>query len=507
MTSSRIANTYRNMLFAMISQITTVLLTIASRAVFVKTLNAEYMGTSGLFSNILSILSLAELGVGTAITYSLYKPISDNNHERIKSFMRLYKHIYWGIGCFIFIIGCILLPFIDSFIREKPNIPNLNLIFLLFVFQSSTTYFFSYKTQFLTATQNDYILQKFKIAFTILQVTLQIGYLYIFREYLGFLLIGIIVPFMNNVLASRYVDRLFPYLKEKAIPLTKDDLKPIKRNVFALFLYRVAQNLSATIDTLIVSKFIGIIEVAIYYNYHFLLSFANVLFTNILGMIAPSLGNLLVSEANEKKVQIFETLQFVYYWIGTLMGVAIIVLFNTFIELWLGTDYLFNQTLVVALAVSSTVTNFQRPCAMMRDTGGLFWYGRYRPVASSIINIVASVCFVKFYGVIGVVMGTVLSKLLTYAWYDPYIVFKYAISSSLKRYYYRYLSNWCIFGFLAYLCDYLYKQTNTTGTVHGLIIGACIVVFVVNGFFYLFFRHSYGYIYLKDNFFKKILNV
>lgn len=147
--TSRIANSSRNMSYAMLSQIVTIVLNLVSRGVFVKVLATEYMGLSGLFTNLLGLLSLAELGFGSAITYSLYKPIKDNNHDKIKSLMRLYKIVYWSIGFFIFVIGLGLTPFIDNFIKERPNIPYLELIFILFVVQSSITIFLVTKQVFL----------------------------------------------------------------------------------------------------------------------------------------------------------------------------------------------------------------------------------------------------------------------------------------------------------------------------------------------------------------------
>ena len=492
------------MTFAMISQIVTIVLNLVSRAVFVRVLSAEYMGLSGLFSNVLGLLSLAELGIGSAITYSLYSPIKYDDHEKIKSYMRLYKLAYWIIGVFIFVIGLALTPFIDSFIKERPDIPYLELIFVLFVLQSSSTYFFSYKTNFF-ATQNDYILQKYKILFSLLQIVLQIVYLLVFKEYFGYLIIGIIFPFINNVYASIKVDEKYPYLKEKAQSLTSEELETVKKNVFALFLYKIAQKLSATIDTLIVSKFMGIIEVAIYYNYHFILTFADLFFIKILGAITPSLGNLLVSDDNDKKVKTFGTIQFIYYWVGTYMGVGFIVLFNTFVSIWLGPNYLFSQDIVIALSISSTLTNFQRPCSLMRDAGGLFWYGKLRPIATMSINIIASILFVRWYGTIGVVVGTILSKLFTYTWYDPYIVYKHAIKASLHKYFVKYAFHWCLFALLALICDQLFKMTNLSGVL-GLLVGFVLVSIIVNGSFIILYRKSYDYLYLKENVVGRIFN-
>ena len=501
---SRIVNSSRNMVYAMLSQIITILLNLISRGVFVKVLAAEYMGLSGLFSNILGLLALAELGFGSAITYSLYKPIKEENHEKIKSLMKLYKKVYWAIGLVIFFIGLSITPFIDSFIKERPDIPYLELIFILFIIQSSSSYFFSYKTSFLTAVQKDFILQKYKIVFVIIQNTLQIVYLFIYKEYFGFLIIGIIIPFLNNVYVSYRVNRMFPFINGPATSLTKEDIDPIRKNVFALFFYKIAQKLSATIDTLLISKFLGIIDVAIYYNYHFVLAYSDIFFIQILGTITPSLGNLLVNEEQKHKVQVFKTLQFIYFWIGTYFGVGFIVLFNTFMELWLGKDYLFPQSIVIALAISATVTNFQRPCSLIRDAAGLFWYGKSRPIASAIINIVASVILINYLGAIGVVIGTIISKVSTYTWYDPYIVFKHALKDSLKNYFIRYFKAMILFAVLALLCDWLYKQADINGII-GLILGFVMITVIVNGFYLILYYRSPEFIYIKNNVICKLL--
>lgn len=502
--NSRIVNTSRNMFFALLSQIVSIGLNLISRAIFVRVLAAEYVGLSGLFTNILGLLAMAELGVGSAITYSLYKPIKENDYDKIRSLMKLYKQLYIIIGSFIFVVGCSLTPFIDEFIKERPNVPHLELIFMLFVLQSSISYFFSYKTQYLSATQNDYILQKFRIYFTGSQICTQIVYLFVFREYLGFLIIGILFQFLNNVVASNYVSRKFLYLKGESKPLNKNDILEIKKNVFALFLYKVAQRLSSTIDTIILSRFVGIYEVAIYFNYHLILDYSDVFFTQIIGKITPSLGNLMVGDDNKAKLKIFNTLQSIHYFLGTYLAVCLLVLFNPFIKLWLGENYCFSQDIVVALALSATITNYQRPCSLVRDAAGLFWYGRYRPVASALINVILSIVLVREMGTIGVVVGTILSKLLTYTWYDPYIVFKYAIKGSLKKYFFKYFCNCCYLLCLTLVCSYLYLLADIDGIL-GIVFGFAECTILVLGFYYILYHKTDEYNYIKNNVLVKIL--
>lgn len=495
--SSRFVNYSRNIFFAILTQFITIVVNLVGRRLFVRLIASEYVGLSGLFASVLTLLSLAELGVGTAIVYSLYKPIKENDYEKIKSFMRLYKITYRFVGIFILAVGALIAPFIKFFIKDVPNIQGIYIIYLLFVIQTASSYFFSYKLNFLSATQNGYIVQLFRTAAVIIQVVLQSMGLIIFENYYVYLVIGIVIPTLVNLIACKYIDSKYPFLKEHAKKLSPEDTKPVKKNICAMFLYKVSSTLSSSIDTILVSGFMGIVEVAIYSNYHLLLTYSDKLFSGVLGTITPSLGNLLAEDDEENKVQVFKTMQFVYYWLATYFAVGAIVLFNPFISIWLGEEYLFHKSIVIALVISATLTNFQRPCALMRDAGGLFWHGKLRPLAMTIINIVSSIIFVKLFGTIGVVLGTICSKVLTYVWYDPIIVFKYAIKYKLSKYFSRYIFQWGLLIVLIFTCDMLYKLSNVSGIL-GLIFGVVEVTLVVNATFLIVFCKTKEFKYLKN---------
>lgn len=492
---SRFNNSVKNTVFALLSQMITIVLGFVSRKVFVECLNAEYLGVSTAFTGILSVLSLAELGVGSAIIYSLYKPIATQDQEKIKSLMKLYQRVYVAVGTLIFVVGASLTPFLGSFIKEMPQIKGVQIIYLLLVVQNASQYFFSYKINFLSATQQGYIIQKLNILTTFVQILLQIAVLLLFKDYYSYLAIGVLCPFAKNVFASVKVNRMYPFLREKAQKLEKDETKKIGENVAAIFIYKICQRLSTTIDTVLISKMMGVIEVAIYSNYHFIISYSDILFINVFGAITPSIGNLMTKEDETKKREFFSALQLIYYWVGTYLAVGLIVLFNPFIELWLGADYLFPQSVVVALVVSITLTNFQRPCSLIRDSNGLFKYGKLRPLFMSIINIVTAIILVKFLGTIGVVLGTCIAKATTFVWYDPYIVYKYTLKKGLLKYFVTYALQWALLAALAFVCTMLYQMLNIGGLL-GFIIGFIGVTVIVNGIFLLinFKRKNFKYI-------------
>lgn len=494
---SRFANSARNMAFSLVAQVLTIVLNIIGRRVFVEVLDSEYLGISAAFTSVLSVLALAEMGVGSAIVYSLYKPIAEENYEKIKSLMRLYRQVYCGVGTLILVGGAALTPYLHLFVDEMPDIPGIRVIYLMLVAQSGITYFFSYKTSFLNAVQQSYIVKKFNMGAAVIQVILQIASLLWLGNYYLYLSISIICPFVKNVLATRYIDRMYPFLKEKAQKLPKEDVGIIKKNVLALLLYKISNTIAVTIDTILISRLLGVVEVAVYSNYHLIVSYSDMLFIQVLGTITPSIGNLMATNNEKKKREFFSALQMIYYWVASYLAVGMIVLFNPMIEIWLGKEYLFPQSVVIALVISVTLTNFQRPCSLVRDANGLFWYGKLRPLAMTIINIVASILLGKAYGTIGVVVGTCISKAATFVWYDPYIVHKHALKTGLKQYFTRYVFHWALLAVLACGCLWVYNQIALDG-VAGFLVGCVLITVIVNGVFMAINYKTKEFKYIKE---------
>ncbi len=502
MAESRVKNTVRNMLFATLYQFATVLLAFIGRKVFVSCLPVEYLGISGLFGNLLRILALAELGFGTAIIYGLYKPIAENDINKIKSYMSLYKRVYIVIGIFILTLGAVMIPFLSFFVKEMPELPglNINLIFYMFVMQTAINYFFSYKLQFVIANQKDYKIKVYEMVSSFALTLLQIAILLLYKNYYLYLIVGIVVPFIKNVIVTSVIDKEYPFLREKSEKLPADDKKKISKNVMATFLYKVSSTLSATIDTILVSKYMGLITVGIYYNYHMIIQYCDQFFVTVLGTITPSIGNFFATNDLDKKNNLFDSLQLTYFWISSYLAVGMVVLFNDFIELWLGREFLFPQTMVIALVVSTTLTNYQRPCSLLRDADGLFWYGKFRPLVMIIINIICSTYLVKTIGAVGVVWGAVLAKISTYVWYDPYIVYKHSLKHSVFIYYLKYIKQWLLLVGMTFVCWIIYDNINFSG-IFKLLAGFVIITVIVNGTMFIVYRKTESF-----NFFKERIN-
>ena len=500
-TMSRTEKFSRNVLFAVLAEIISSILSFVVRLIFIQNLKIEYLGIRGLFSNILTVLSLAELGAGSAIIYSMYKPLAEKDTEKIKSLIQLYKNIYRSVGLFILVLGMLFFPFLDFFIRERPSISSgeFNIIYALTVFQTAVTYFFSYRYSIYTANQEGFVLTKYGIFFSAFKSAAQIAALLLCKNYIIYLCTGIAFSLLQNLVLSAKANRDFPFLKEPAKPLDKDSRNKIRKNIAAMFLYRLGVTASMTIDTLLMSKFFGLVTVGLYSNYHLVIGYSDKIFSTILGKIVPSLGNLLVTSDKRKQMQVFTVLQMVYYWLTTYLAVGLIILLNPLIALLFGRDYLLPQAVVTMLAINIALTNFQRPCSFIRDAAGLFWYGKFRPLATAILNILCSLAAIHFWGLAGIMIGTALANVLTYVWYDPYIVFKHTLKGKLSGYYIRYLKHWGLLLVLTLVCRKLQQLVHTGSGAGDFLCGALIVTAVVNGIFFLLYSRSDSMAYLKNS--------
>lgn len=477
---SRTRNSIRNIKYNIVGHIISVIFSFLARTVFIYYLNAEYLGLNGLFSNILSILSLAELGIGSAIVFSLYEPLAKNNVEKLNAIMELYKKAYYTIGVIIGILGIILTPFLDFLIKDIPNVSNLKLIYILFVINSSLSYFFSYKRALIIADQKKYIDSMFHYSSLIITYILQIGAIIWTENYIFYLIIRLSTTFGENLLISYKANKLYPFLKKKQkFKLDYNDKRAIIKNVKAMFFHRVGTVIVMGTDNILISKYVGVVSVAIYSNYLLITNIIQNLVSILFQSITASIGNLGAIENKSKIKVLFDRVDFITYWAYTFSSIALFVLLNSFIEIWIGAEYTYNMGIVFIIVLNFFVQGMRKSVLTFRDALGLFWYDRYKPVAESIINLLASIILAKMYGVIGVLIGTFISTLLTSFWVEPYILFKYGMNNSALAYFKKYFTRIIISLIIGALTVYIANIFNF-GEIYTFLYKMLITVLVPN---------------------------
>ena len=436
---SRTINSIKNIKYSMFGQGIILISNFVTRMVFVRVLSVEYLGLNGLFSNILSILSFAELGVGSAIIYSMYKPLAENDEMKLKALMNLYKQAYVSIGIVIIVIGTMLTPFLEFFVKDMPDIPYIRLIYIMYIANSGFSYFFSYKRSVLIADQKKYIESFYHYSFYLIRNVLQIIILLLTKNFLLYLGIQVLSTLAENITISKKADKLYPFLKGKNnIKLDQKERNTIFRNVKAMMLHKLGSVIVMGTDNLLISKFVGIIEVGIYSNYLLIINALNQIFGMIFQAMTASIGNLGVTEKNEKNKFIFNCIDFLGFWIYAFASICLINLFNPFINLWLGEKYLFSIPIVLLIVVNFYLTGRRKSVLTFRDALGLFWYDRYKPLFESGINLVVSIVLAILFGIEGIIIGTIISTLTTCFWIEPYVLYKYGFKASVVSYFIKY---------------------------------------------------------------------
>lgn len=495
----RTNSSIKNLIFSLVGQAAGVAINFVARIVFLKILTAEYLGINGLFSNILSMLSLMELGVGSAMTFSLYKPLALNDKEKIKSLMSLYRKAYIIIGILILIVGIAITPLLPYFIDEMPNISeNINLIYILFVINTAISYFYTYKRSLIISDQRRYIATAYRYGFYFFLNVAQIIVLYITRNYIWYLATQIVFTFMENVTLSIKADKMYPYLKEKkAKKLEKSDTDKIKKNVIAMIGHKIGGIVVNGTDNLILSKFVGLVEVGIYSNYYLIINALNIILGQVFTAVTASVGNLVATTNKEKVYNVFKKIFFLNFWLYGFSAICLLVLFNNFITIWLGSEYLFSMDIVLVLVVNFYITGMRKAVLTFRDATGLYWEDRYKPIAESIINLVFSIILVKMLGTVGVFIGTFISTMTTCFWVEPFVLYKNEFGLSIKHYLKKYVIYSIITVIVGIITIVLCNMINITGII-GFIIKALICVFVINGLFFIVLHRTEEFKYFKN---------
>lgn len=384
----RAAPMEKNLKFAMAGELLLAVLKCLFCRVFVLLLGREYLGLNGLFADVLSMLSLAELGFSASITYSLYRPVAQGDAETIKSLVRLYRRVYRTVGIAVLTAGLSLTPFLSFFVKEMPeDIPCIPLIYVLNLVNASISYFFAYKSTLLFVHQKKYVETAIRAAVSLGATAAQTGVLLLTRNYIYYLLLAIGATIVQNAAVSLQADRLYPYLREKNVrPLPPEIWGEIRHNVRAMLLHRIGAVAVLNTDNLLISKFVGVAAAGLYSNYVMIRGFLNIMVGALFDVITPALGNLAATETVEGKQAAFRRLAFFSAWLFGWMSICLFCLYDPFIDLWLGEGYLLPAPAVLIVA-NFYVTCMRTPVINTKSVLGLFWEDRHKSIVEAAFNL------------------------------------------------------------------------------------------------------------------------
>lgn len=423
MNESRTKKSIRNIIFSLSFQLLTLILSFINRTIFINILGVGYLGISGLFSDILNMLSLADLGFSVALTYSMYKPLAEKDYKRLAGLINLYKKVYRIIALAVTLIGLSLVPFLKYLVRLNHPIANLNLYYLLFLANTVASYLVVYKTAILTADQKEYILNKNRSIFSVLQTIGTTLFLWLTHNYTVYLCIQVLFTYITNFYCSYIAEKEYPFIKQK-IKLPLSEVREIFRNLYSVFLYKVSGVLLNATDNTLISVLVNTEMVGYYSNYSMIVVNATNIINTIFYSLTASLGNLVIVGNSKRRYEVFRMIQSVSIIVSTICVCGFTFLIQDFIRIWLGNKFVLDPIILIAIIINFYLGIVLLPVWVYREATGLYRQTKYVMVVTAVINLVLSVIMGKWLGVAGILFASAIARLVTYFWFEPILLFK-----------------------------------------------------------------------------------
>lgn len=500
-------NSIRNILSSGFSLLIQIVLMFFVRTYFLKILGDSYVGLDGVFSNIISMLSLADLGINTAFMYSLYKPLASNNTKEITNLLYLFKSIYQKISIFIMIIGIAVVPFLNYIIKDVDIVKGeIVVCYFLYVVNASVSYVISYKSILLQADQEIHTIKIVKTVSNIICSILQVALLIAFRSYWLYIISLVISTLINNIIISFVTNRKYPFVMDKKDGniKTKSE-KKILSNISATMIYKLSAVLINSTDNIIMSIVLGTIAVGYYMNYNFVIRAVMSIIGVITGSVLPSIGNYLAVRSENDKKNFFEANIYVFFIIATLSSVALIVSIENIMELWLGNKYIISKFDMYMIVFSFYMQCIGNPAWMFRESAGLFKEVRIPISLTAIFNIVLSIILGVKFGIGGIVGATGLSRLLTIFWYEPRILYKKIFKTSEKMYWKKVTKYLFITAISILFSEYVVSYINLNNMFLTILFNVVVSSTFTIAFFWLLTFKSDEYLYCINKL-KQIIN-
>ncbi len=505
---SRTKKTSRNVVYATISQFIKIILVFISRKIFINQLGASFLGVNGLFTNILSILSLADLGMSTTMMYCLYKPLANNNQTKITAYMNYFQKIYNIIAIVIALVGIAIIPLLKYIINLPTEIPYIYVYYLLILFNSIISYLFIYKTTLLQADQKMFIINKYDTIFQVVLFVLQVFVLLLTNSFALYLGCNILCTFIGNIFKAKATEKIYPYLKDnKKNIINKSEKKELFKNSYSLFFYKLGGIIQSNTDNILISLFIGTITVGYYSNYSTIILQITTFITIIFTALKASIGNYVTEKNTESQYEMFEILEVYNFWIVSFCSICFFMLVPNFIELLFGKEYLLSNIFLICTILNFYTSNIRQTLWVYRETTGIFSKTKYITLITAIINLILSIILGKICGLVGIVLATVIARMLYAWWKEPQIIYKDIFNKNVKIYFQKYILRLILTAFMCLILSIIFKFININNLFILLSIKAIICVVVVTLIYLMIYKKNKAYLFLIEKIVKKRRNI
>ena len=444
MSVSRMTHAKRNIKSAAVLKLVTPITSFITRTALIYSLGSIYLGLNSLFTSMLQVLSLAELGFGSAMVFSLYKPMAEGDQTTVCALLRLYRKIYRIIGLVILGVGLLLIPFLPRLIKGSvPDGMNLTVLYLIRLSDTAVSYFlFSYRSALLDASQQKrvfyYIHSVAKTALCALQVTL----LLLFKNYYIFCVVQPLIQVCINLAIWRVTQRKFPQYQCRG-DLPKETVRDIGKRVTGLFMFKVSHVLRNSFDSIILSAFLGLDILGKYQNYLLIVTTLVGITAVVTDSTLSSVGNSVATETKEKNFRDFRAFQLLFMWIVGVVSACMCGLYQPFIRFWIGESNMLSNRLMVVFVVYFFTERMGNICYQYRQAAGLWWEDKIRPIVDGLVNLTLNYILVQVIGIAGVMLSTILCQVFIDSVWGSHILFRNYFSDQKQR---QYLGRLLIYG-------------------------------------------------------------
>ena len=495
----RVKYAARNILFGYLSNAVTGILGIALQKIFIIKLGETLLGVNSTYTSILSVLSLAELGLGTAVNFSLYGPVARGDRETVKAYMQFYRKAYRMIAVVIACAGLALVPFLRFIIRDPVGIDsNADLIgyYLIFLFNTVSSYFVAYKYSLPNAEQKNYIQSNVLTITKIATVLTQIILLLLVPNFYLYLLAAAAIELIQKIFANAYLNRKYPLLKEKNVrKLTTEEFSDIREKTGALVCHKVGDAARLQTDSIIITSFINVTMSGYVDNYNkvinLIANFVNVIFNSVIS----SFGNLIATESDEKQYEMFRVYRFFASWIYGFSAVGFFLLLPPFITWYYGDRFALPAAVVGAILIDFYFKGERVVLSNYKTAAGVFEQDKFLPLIQGAVNLILSVVLVQRIGLLGVYIGTIVSGLIANI-IRPVIIYRVCFERRADSYFhdaFRYIG---VSVLALVICIFAGNVMLSTVSLLRMVGMAAIVTVVYNGIFLLFFGRTFEFRYL-----------
>ena len=483
MADGRVKKTTYNMLTGFLYQFVAMVLNFVSRTIFNHTLGTDYLGLNGIFTDVLGLLSMADLGFNTAMSYSFYKPLAEHDERKLSALVNFYRKLYRIIALSVTVVGLAVTPFLRLIVKTDREIPQLEIYYFFALAGVVITYLFVYKTTILTADQKNYQVTRIRLWTTLVKTCLQILVLLLFHNYIAYLAINVILEFLNNLIASCKSKKTYPYIRNRE-QLAGEEKKSIFDNMKSVFIYKVSSTLFSATDNILISVIVSTTAVGIYSNYLMVSNKLLLIIQIIFSAVTASVGNVVAKEKAEKRYEVFCAMQSVSFILCGIITSVFFLMANDFVNVWLGKAYTLSLVTIASMTLNTYLACALQPLWAYRDATGLYKRTKYVMLIGAALNIVLSVIWGQKWGLVGIIFASAVARLSTYFWYEPRLLFREYFEQKLTKYYLSFLGNLALVVGTGLVLSCAMSNFEVTGwftlALKGMIIGiSCSIVFLL----------------------------